>query len=49
MWGMGVLTKNRWCCTMYIKVLYNIKDRIFMPGGGSGFQLKVEQITSNLK
>ena len=27
----------------------DFKDRIFMPGGGSGFQLKVEQVTSTLK
>ena len=25
MWGMGDLTKNRRYCTMYKKVLYNIK------------------------
>ena len=31
---------------MYISSKF--KDRIFMPGG-SGFQLKVEQVASNLK
>ena len=34
MWGMG--TKTRRYCTMYKKVLYNIKKIKKMWGGGGG-------------
>ena len=35
MWGMGMWTKNRRYCTMYIKVLYNIKDKKNPVGRGN--------------
>ena len=39
MWGMRDLTKNRRYCTMYKKVLYNIKKikkNVCVWGGGGG-------------
>ena len=40
MWGMGERTKNRRYCTMYKKVLYNIKKIKKMLGGGAIFEPK---------
>ena len=46
MWGMG--TKNRRYCTMYNKVLYNIK-KINVGGGGGGAIFEPKTLSIYLK
>ena len=36
MWGMGDVNQNKRYCTMYKKVLNNIKEIKKMGGGGRG-------------
>ena len=47
MWGMG--TKNRRYCTMYKKVLYNIKKIKKNVGGGGGAIFEPKTLSMYLK
>ena len=51
MWGMGdVKTKNRRYCTMYTKVLYNIKEmKKCGEGGGGGAIFEPKTLSMYLK